>query len=289
MGLRLVLFRCLTALPALLLLGLGVTILMDEGARSNLQRATGTAHLQQQRAAVVLLPLSEGESPNGPGEAAAMRTTRPAVVTTAETPPLRKPPPPPPKDAEPVLSAGVAMPPTVGGPSQQFPHRLPEVPPPVKTLTRHKPATASVRGNLGPAGALTDSKNSDWLKDRWQAAKDMTGSPLPLPVSLEIDLERQSMLTSVVLDWETAYASKYLIELSATGKDGSYKTVKDETAGSSTAASPKHIVHNIKLGDAAKPEDLPVGRFLRITITENGTPWGCSLWEVQAFGFAARR
>jgi len=48
-------------------------------------------------------------------------------------------------------------------------------------------ASASVRGNLGaPARVLEDSV-TDWLRDRWQAAADMGGSPLPLPVWLRLD------------------------------------------------------------------------------------------------------
>ena len=50
--------------------------------------------------------------------------------------------------------------------------------------------TASVRGNLGPASVVTSSRIDDWLKDRWQAAKNMQGTPISGAHWLEVDLER---------------------------------------------------------------------------------------------------
>eukprot|EP01052_Picozoa_sp_SAG31_P008360 SAG31_NODE_421_length_15868_cov_8.966453_6_plen_226_part_00 len=76
-------------------------------------------------------------------------------------------------------------------------HQMPEAPPPEKLLSEHKLVEASVRGNLGPAGAVTDSKNVDWLKDRWQAAKDMSGTPIGLPQWLIVDLEKQCQVHAV--------------------------------------------------------------------------------------------
>eukprot|EP00961_Rhodomonas_salina_P057788 776565-Rhodomonas_salina.1 len=45
-------------------------------------------------------------------------------------------------------------------------------------LSEGKPATSDVRGNLGAAQTVTSSKMDDWLKDRWQAASDMSGTPI---------------------------------------------------------------------------------------------------------------
>lgn len=40
------------------------------------------------------------------------------------------------------------------------------------------PATSDVRGNLGRPSVVTSPAVKDWLKDRWQAAVDMTGKPI---------------------------------------------------------------------------------------------------------------
>ena len=56
------------------------------------------------------------------------------------------------------------------------------------------------------------------LRDRWQAAKDMTGKPIPGPQWVMIDLGRRAQLTRLVLDWETAYGKAYTVELSEDGK-----------------------------------------------------------------------
>jgi hypothetical protein len=55
-------------------------------------------------------------------------------------------------------------------------------------LSRGKPATASARGNLGPAGVVTSGVVRDWLRDRWQAAKNMQGVPIPGTHWLEVQL-----------------------------------------------------------------------------------------------------
>ena len=99
-----------------------------------------------------------------------------------------------------------------------FPQKLPEMPPPEMLLSEGATVTTSVRGNLGPASTITDSKNADWLRDRWQAAKDMTGKPIPGPQWVMIDLGRRAQLTRLVLDWETAYGKAYTIEVSEDGK-----------------------------------------------------------------------
>ena len=40
-------------------------------------------------------------------------------------------------------------------------------------LSAGRPAAASVRGNLGEPGVVTNEATADWLHDRWQAAKNM--------------------------------------------------------------------------------------------------------------------
>jgi len=45
-----------------------------------------------------------------------------------------------------------------------FPQKLPEMPPPEMLLSEGAAVTTSVRGNLGPASTITDSKNADWYE-----------------------------------------------------------------------------------------------------------------------------
>lgn len=50
---------------------------------------------------------------------------------------------------------------------------------PAVLLSVGRPASASVRGNLADASVLTRAAApGDWLTDRWQAAADMSGTPL---------------------------------------------------------------------------------------------------------------
>lgn len=46
---------------------------------------------------------------------------------------------------------------------------------------------------------ITDDKNTDWLRDRWQAAKDMTGKPIEGPQWVMIDLGKRAQITRLVL------------------------------------------------------------------------------------------
>jgi len=73
-----------------------------------------------------------------------------------------------------------------------------------------RPATADVRGNLGPPTVLTDEKEPvDWLTDRWQAALNMQGTPIPGEHWVQIDLGSPCIITRVVLDWETAWSTHW--------------------------------------------------------------------------------
>jgi hypothetical protein len=78
-------------------------------------------------------------------------------------------------------------------------------------LSCDKPVTADVRGNIAPPSVLTNSHTEDWLKDRWQAASDMSGTPIPGPHWVEVELE-PTPLTNLLLDWEAGFANAYVVE-----------------------------------------------------------------------------
>ena len=71
--------------------------------------------------------------------------------------------------------------------------------------------TASVRGNLGPSAVVVNGKAENWLEDRWQAAKDMNGTPIPGEHFVMLRFARPVVtLEKITLDWETAMATKFV-------------------------------------------------------------------------------
>ena len=46
---------------------------------------------------------------------------------------------------------------------------------------------------------IPDGKNEDWLRDRWQAAKDMTGKPIDGNQWVMLDLGKRAQITRLVL------------------------------------------------------------------------------------------
>ena len=53
-------------------------------------------------------------------------------------------------------------------PSPTSPVTLPRTPTKPVLISAMKPVTSDVRGNLGPASAITNERMEDWLTDRWQ-------------------------------------------------------------------------------------------------------------------------
>jgi hypothetical protein len=93
----------------------------------------------------------------------------------------------------------------------------------ITLLSQNATVTADVRGNLGDAAVvLTDPNGTDWLKDRWQAASDLHGTEIRGAhwVRLEFaphiivgnDHGGGGIITSIILDWETAYSDDYQID-----------------------------------------------------------------------------
>ena len=86
-------------------------------------------------------------------------------------------------------------------------------------LSCGKSADADVLVFLCAASVVTSSAVQDWLKDRWQAAKDMSGSPIPGPHWVSVQLDDSQSLHSVVLDWETAFADDWALSVRKAGED----------------------------------------------------------------------
>jgi hypothetical protein len=127
-------------------------------------------------------------------------------------------------------------------------------------LSQGGSVTASSTENAGTAAAnaVDGSTGSRW------------SSQFSDPQWLQVDLGAPSTVDQVTLVWEAAYARAFTIQLSA---DGSNWTTVFST-GTGTGGTQTLAVSG-------------TGRYVRMTGTARGTPWGYSLWEFQVFGTQA--
>jgi len=153
------------------------------------------------------------------------------------------------------------------------------------------PAQADVRGNLGPASVVTKVvPGGNWLKDRWQAARDMSGTPLSGEHWLEVDLKKaRRQLTRIVLDFETAHAKDYVLETSSThgGPWHVLARVLESRAaeGAYTLNVRKrhqHVVHTLE-----GRSSWHASRFVRARFQKPASWWGISVWRFRMFGRGA--
>jgi beta-glucanase (GH16 family) len=125
-------------------------------------------------------------------------------------------------------------------------------------LSQGRPVTASSTESVAfPASAAVDGD----LGTRWS-------SGFTDPQWLQVDLGTSATISRVVLRWETAYATAFTVQTSATGTGG-WTAIHTTTAGTGGV------------------QDLAVsgtGRFVRVHTTARATQWGVSLWEFQVYG-----
>ncbi len=121
-----------------------------------------------------------------------------------------------------------------------------------------KPAKASSitsRGDFPPEFAFDGNPETRWA------------SEYETPQWLTVDLEKLTDIHAVELVWENAYAKSYSIEVSVDGESWTK-------------------VHETDQGYGEEPiiKFNPVpAQYVRLTVTENGTKWGASLWEMKVF------
>jgi hypothetical protein len=178
--------------------------------------------------------------------------------------------------------------------NRQLPLAKPVEPVSIVLLSRNPDVkvTADVRGNRGPPSVMTQqTPDTDWLKDRWQAASDMHGTAIPGVHWVELEFPWYvETISKVVLDWEAAFARDYLIDVSMDQQD--WHVVFDSHVDSDrrtsvesgqshgvTSKTPLHIVHNVAVFDHAVPF-----KYLRIYIRKSAMGWGVSLWQVDVYG-----
>jgi len=116
-------------------------------------------------------------------------------------------------------------------------------------------AASSSEGGNAPAAALDGRAGTRWSSeagdDQW----------------LRVDLGATATITGVTINWETAYATGYRLEVSDNGSD--WSTVYSTTTG-------KGGIENLAVSGK--------GRYIRFHGTARATGYGYSFWEFQVFG-----
>ncbi|MFB9831778.1 discoidin domain-containing protein [Actinoallomurus acaciae] len=124
-------------------------------------------------------------------------------------------------------------------------------------LSQGRPAVASsVENAVTTAAAAVDGDTST----RWSSA---AGDPQ----WLQVDLGASATISQVVLNWETAYATAFQIQVS--GDANTWTTVYSTTTGT---------------GGTQTLNVSGSGRYVRMYGTARATQWGYSLWEFQVYG-----
>jgi len=135
-------------------------------------------------------------------------------------------------------------------------------------------------GNLGPASVVTSREvPGEWLTDRWQAAANMAGEPLPGEHWVEIDLEKASHVEAVEVLWEKALARRWTAE-ARLSEDKPWLALAVGEKAEERVLDETHIRHWVQ----ASGEGAARARFIRILIHEPATQWGSSIWRVRVWG-----
>jgi hypothetical protein len=126
-------------------------------------------------------------------------------------------------------------------------------------LSQGRPTTASSTESAAfPASDATDGNTAT----RWSSA-------FSDPQWLQVDLGAEATISSVTLNWETAFASAFQLQTSDDGT--TWTTIFSTTTGTGG-------VQNLTVSGT--------GRFVRMNGTARGTAFGYSLFEFQVFGTA---
>lgn len=160
-------------------------------------------------------------------------------------------------------------------------------------LSENCSVTSDVRGNLGDAQVVTQESVHDWLKDRWQAAKNMRGEPIPGQHWLEIDLKRPCYIKRALIDWEDAFSNAWKIQGYATDVS-TWVTISTSERLIVKGHSKHHIIHEVMcVRDGKWTEKSLVSHKIkayakvRLLILSPSTQWGSSVWRLQLWGLPA--
>jgi uncharacterized protein DUF1996/F5/8 type C domain-containing protein len=124
-------------------------------------------------------------------------------------------------------------------------------------ISQGKAATASSSESVAfPASNAVDGN----FGTRWSSA-------FSDPQWLQVDLGASATISSVLIDWEAAYARSFSVKTSANGS--AWTTIYSTTAGAGGRQT-------VTAGGS--------GRYVRLETTVRATQWGVSLNEFQVFG-----
>ncbi|BBH69053.1 hypothetical protein ACTI_57380 [Actinoplanes sp. OR16] len=127
-------------------------------------------------------------------------------------------------------------------------------------ISQGKAATASSTESAAfPASNAVDGDAGT----RWSSA-------FSDPQWLQVDLGSSAAISSVVIDWEAAYARTYAVKASADGQ--SWTTLYSTAAGA---------------GGRQALTVSGTGRYVRVESTVRATQWGISIKELQVYGVTA--
>ncbi|AGZ45018.1 DUF1996 domain-containing protein [Actinoplanes friuliensis] len=124
-------------------------------------------------------------------------------------------------------------------------------------LSQNRPATASsTESGAFPASNAVDGNAGT----RWSSA-------FSDPQWIQVDLGGTATLSSVILDWESAYSRTFNLQTSANGS--SWTTIKANVTGT---------------GGRQTVAVSGSGRYVRLQSTARATQWGVSLAEFEVYG-----
>jgi hypothetical protein len=124
-------------------------------------------------------------------------------------------------------------------------------------LSQGKPALASSAENGGtPASAAVDGNGDTRWSSEWSA-----------PQWLRVDLGAPSAISRVELDWESAYATAFEIQVSADGD--AWQPIRSVTGAT---------------GGRQGYDVTGTGRHVRVNATQRANGYGVSLWEFRVYG-----
>jgi hypothetical protein len=118
--------------------------------------------------------------------------------------------------------------------------------------------SSSAASDISRASLANDGNNGS----RWET-KHVDGQ-----VSLTVDLEQVYTLQEIAINWETACASDYTVEVS---KDGNVWTNVANFSGLSGAHKDEIALNN-------------AGRYVRVNCQKRATQYGYSIWEIEVYG-----
>jgi GH18 family chitinase len=122
-----------------------------------------------------------------------------------------------------------------------------------KTVTVTSVEEAQYAGNFAVDGSTAT---------RWSSVQKVD------PQVITVDLGKQYNISEIRLLWEAAYASNFVLEVSA--DNANWSLVKNVTGNTSLTNDYKSLT--------------ATGRYVRLTGTARGTEWGYSLYEIEVYG-----